>query len=101
MSVVWACDAFKSIVALCLVGSIAGCGTINLVTGLSYDAHPRDAFGGNPIAEVGVEAQAKKASHWWFFWRHNSSWVDGPPWNDNPDRASDRFGFEHRFPLRK
>ena len=80
---------------------LSGCGTIDLVTGLSYDAHPRDAFGANPIAEVGVEAQAKKDSPWWFFWRHNSSYIDGYPWNDNFDRASDRFGFEHRLRLKK
>ncbi|KKL13274.1 hypothetical protein LCGC14_2527400, partial [marine sediment metagenome] len=67
---------------------MSGCGTINLVTGLSYDTHPsKPAYGANPISEVGIEVQAKRKSDFWFFWRHNSSIVDGWPWNDNWDRA--------------
>ena len=86
---------------LVLLLSLTGCGTVNLVTGLSYDTHPsKPAYGANPISEVGIEVQAKRKSDFWFFWRHNSSIIDGWPWNENFDRASDRFGFEYRLKLK-
>ena len=90
-----------NLILLLLLG-LSGCGTVNGLTGLSYDTHPGNpAYGRNPISEVGIEAQAKRNSDLWFFWRHNSSIVDGYPWNDNWDRASDRFGFEYRWKLKE
>ena len=93
----------RLLAAIILSVLLSGCGSIYVNLGVSHD-FADEPIGRNPISDLGIEGQFKdrdpSEDSWWWYYHHNSSYVDGFPWNDNPENQSDRVGLKYRVRIK-